>query len=272
MKNDNEGEGGSMALTALVVSRLRSKSALRQKVVWVGMLATGLFFGECAITPAISVLSAIEGLEAASPAFKPYVIGISLAVITGLFMMEKKGTDIVGKLFGPAMVTWFIVIALMGLPHIWANPGILDALSPLWAIKFFADRGIAGLAIIGTVTLAITGCEALYADMGHFGRKPIVLGWFGMVFPCLTINYMGQAAMVLADPKSASNPFFSMAPSWALYPLVILAAVATVIASQTVIFGVYSICKQCVGLGLLPRMGVEHTLQQADRANLHSSC
>ena len=259
MQNDNEGEGGSMALTALVVSKLPQKSKFRHWAVAVGMCATALFFGDGAITPAISVLSAVEGLEVASPDFKPYVMPLALCIITGLFWMQKKGTDQVGKLFGPAMVLWFLALGAMGLPHVWEHPEILKALSPVWGWSWLFEHKLGSVAILSVVTLSVTGCEALYADMGHFGRKPIIAGWYTLVFPCLILNYMGQAAMLLEHPGNASNPFFEMAPEWALYPLVALSTLATVIASQAVISGVFSVCKQCVALGLLPRMGVEHT-------------
>jgi KUP system potassium uptake protein len=259
MKNDNEGEGGSMALTSLVVRNLPQKSKSRKVIVLFGIMATALFFGDGAITPAISVLSAIEGLEVASPAFKPYVIPISLVILCILFFIQSKGTDKVGKLFGPAMIVWFSVLAALGLPHIFAHPEVLSALSPMWAINYFKEHGLAGFAIFSVITLAVTGCEALYADMGHFGRKPIVRGWYMVVFPCLIINYMGQAVIVLNEPSSASNPFFNLAPDWALYPLVALSAFATIVASQAVISGVFSVCKQCISLGLLPRLKIQHT-------------
>lgn len=259
MKNDNEGEGGSMALTALVVKNIPQKSKRRHLAVFLGISATALFFGDGAITPAISVLSAIEGLEVASPAFKPYIIPIALVILCGLFAIQKSGTDKVGKLFGPTMILWFIVLAALGIPKIIHHPEILSSLSPHWAVNYLKTHGVEGLAIFSVITLAVTGCEALYADMGHFGRKPIIRSWYLIVFPCLIINYMGQAAQAITDPKSVSNPFFNLAPDWALYPLVILAAFATVIASQAVISGVFSVCKQCISLGLLPRMKIAHT-------------
>jgi KUP system potassium uptake protein len=259
MRNDNEGQGGSMALTALVVRNLPQKSFSRQIVVFLGIIGTALFFGECAITPAVSVLSAMEGLEVANSSFKPFVIPLSIGIICGLFLIQKKGTEQVGKLFGPAMIVWFSVLAIMGIMQIYKYPNILTALSPYWAYAYFHEHGIAGFFIIAAVTLSITGCEALYADMGHFGRRPIIKCWFMFVMPALTINYMGQGAMAMLNPKSVSNPFFNMAPGWALYPLVILAAIATIIASQAVISGVFSICKQCIMLGLLPRLKIEYT-------------
>jgi KUP system potassium uptake protein len=259
MRNDNEGQGGSMALTALVVRNLPQKAFSRQIIVFLGIVGTALFFGECAITPAVSVLSAMEGLEVASPAFKPFIIPLSIGIICGLFLIQKKGTELVGKFFGPAMILWFSTLTIMGVIQILKYPGILNALSPYWAYAYFKEHGIAGFAIVAVITLSITGCEALYADMGHFGRKPIVRCWFLFVMPALVINYMGQGAMAMSNPQSVSNPFFNMAPAWALYPLVILAAFATVIASQAVISGVFSICKQCITLGLLPRLKIEHT-------------
>lgn len=259
MKNDNEGEGGSMALTALVVRNISQKSKWRQVAVFFGIIATALFFGDGAITPAISVLSAMEGLEVASPAFKPYIIPISLVIIAILFYIQQKGTDKIGKLFGPIMVGWFSTLALMGIIQIIKYPQIVGSLSPYWAYEYFKINGLQGFAIVAVITLAVTGCEALYADMGHFSRKPIILGWYYIVFPALILNYMGQAALTLQNPKAVDNPFFNMAPSWCLIPLVGLAAIATVIASQAVISGVFSVCKQCMTLGLLPRLRIQHT-------------
>lgn len=258
-RHDNEGEGGSMAMTALVVRNLAQKSYSRQVVVFIGIVATALFFGDGAITPAISVLSAMEGLEVASPALKPYVIPLAIMIICGLFLIQKNGSDKVGKFFGPVMILWFSVLALLGVNQIIKHPDILGALSPYWAFAYFSENGMAGLAIFAVITLSITGCEALYADMGHFGRTPILKCWYVFVMPALLLNYMGQAAMAMTDPTSVKNPFFNLAPDWALYPLIGLSALATIIASQAVITGVFSVCNQGITLGLIPRLKVEYT-------------
>jgi KUP system potassium uptake protein len=258
-RHDNEGEGGAMAMTALVVRNLAQKSYSRQIVVFIGIVATALFFGDGAITPAISVLSAMEGLTVANPSFHHYVIPIALTIICGLFLIQKKGTDKVGKFFGPIMILWFSTLALLGLNQIIKHPDILSALSPYWAFHYFCENGMAGFSIFAVITLSITGCEALYADMGHFGRKPILKCWYVFVMPALLLNYMGQAAMAMTDPTSVSNPFFNLAPDWALYPLIGLSVLATIIASQAVITGVFSVCNQGITLGLIPRLKVEYT-------------
>lgn len=258
-RHDNEGEGGSMAMTALVVRNLAQKSYSRQIVVFIGIIATALFFGDGAITPAISVLSAMEGLNVASPAFSPYIIPTALVIICGLFLIQKNGTEKVGKFFGPIMILWFSTLALLGINQIIKHPEILTALSPHWAINYFAENGMAAFGIFAIITLSITGCEALYADMGHFGRKPILKCWYVFVMPALLLNYMGQAAMAMTNPNSVSNPFFNLAPDWALYPLIGLSVLATIIASQAVITGVFSVCNQGITLGLIPRLKVVYT-------------
>lgn len=256
MRADNRGEGGTLSLVALV------QQALGRRPVWllaVGMVGISLFFGDAIITPAMSVLSAVEGMTLVAPSFSPFVVPVTLAIIVALFLVQSKGTAAVSILFGPIMVVWFVVMAIMGIWHIGDDVGILSALNPLHAAGFIVNNGFASLIVLGSVFLAVTGGEALYADMGHFGRKPIRLAWGILVFPALTLSYLGQGAMVLARPETAKNPFFLMAPDWALFPLVILATFATVIASQAVISGAFSMMKQAVRMGLLPRLEIQHT-------------
>ncbi len=256
MRADNRGEGGTLSLVALV------QQALGRRPVWllaVGMIGISLFFGDAIITPAMSVLSAVEGMSLVAPSFSPYVVPVTLVIIVGLFLFQSKGTATVSIFFGPIMVLWFGVMAVMGLWHIGDDIGILTALNPSHAAGFLFTNGWASFIVLGSVFLAVTGGEALYADMGHFGRKPIRLAWGILVFPALTLSYLGQGAMVLAEPEKASNPFFLMAPDWMLLPLVILATAATVIASQAVISGAFSMMKQAVRMGLLPRLEIQHT-------------
>jgi KUP system potassium uptake protein len=223
------------------------------------MIGAALFYGDGMITPAISVLSAIEGLEIIAPALEHYVVPLSLLVLVGLFLAQSRGTEAVGRLFGPIMAIWFGVLALLGLWSLIQNPEILAALDPRLAIGFVAEHRFAGFVALGAVVLAITGCEALFADMGHFGRRPIHLAWFGLVMPCLMLNYLGQGALLLRNPEAARNPFYLLAPDWALWPMVVLATLATVIASQAVISGAFSLTRQAVQLGLMPRIGITHT-------------
>ena len=256
MRADNRGEGGTLSLVALV------QQALGRRPVWllaIGMVGISLFFGDAIITPAMSVLSAVEGMTLVAPSFSPFVVPVTLAIIVVLFLFQSKGTAAVSILFGPIMVIWFVVMAVMGLWHIGDDLAILSALNPVHAAGFIVNNGFASLIVLGSVFLAVTGGEALYADMGHFGRKPIRLAWGILVFPALTLSYLGQGAMVLARPETAKNPFFLMAPDWALFPLVILATFATVIASQAVISGAFSMMKQAVRMGLLPRLEIQHT-------------
>jgi KUP system potassium uptake protein len=256
MRADNRGEGGTLSLVALV------QQALGRRPVWlmaIGMVGISLFFGDAIITPAMSVLSAVEGMTLVAPSFSPFVVPVTLAIIVALFLFQSKGTAAVSILFGPIMVLWFSVMAIMGLWHIGDDVGILTALFPGHAVSFLFNNGWASLIVLGSVFLAVTGGEALYADMGHFGRKPIRIAWGVLVFPALTLSYLGQGALVLAHPETASNPFFLMAPAWALFPLVILATFATVIASQAVISGAFSMMKQAVRMGLLPRLEIQHT-------------
>jgi KUP system potassium uptake protein len=224
-----------------------------------GLFGAALFYGDGVITPAISVLSAVEGLEVATPALKPYVIPITIVVLIGLFLFQQKGTEMVGALFGPVTMIWFAVLALLGIVNIVKYPDVLAAFSPYYAVNFFAENSMGGFLVLGAVVLAITGTEALYADMGHFGKKPIRLGWFCYVLPALMLNYFGQGALILHDKNAIQNPFYHMAPEWALFPLVILATMATVIASQAVISGTYSLTRQAIQLGYCPRLEVTHT-------------
>lgn len=258
MRADNRGEGGSLALLALVTEKAKNPR-LSWIVTLLGIFAAALFYGDSMITPAISVLSAVEGLEIITPDLKPYVIPITLGILTGLFFIQKHGTGAVGKLFGPVMVAWFAILAVLGVLQIANNPAVLLALNPLFATFFIAEHpGLAFLAL-GSVVLAVTGGEALYTDMGHFGRFPIRLAWFGFVMPALVLNYFGQGALLLVDPQAIASPFFHLAPDWALIPMVGLATAATVIASQAVISGAFSVARQSIQMGLLPRMQIIHT-------------
>jgi KUP system potassium uptake protein len=258
MRADNKGEGGIMALMALVLRRAPD-AAFAQALMLLGLAGTALFYGDGLITPAISVLSAVEGLEVATPAFKPFVIPITLCVLTGLFMLQKHGTAHVGRLFGPVMLAWFAVLGILGATNIVRVPHVLAALDPRFATTFLAAHGSLGFFSLGSVVLAVTGAEALYADMGHFGRVPVRLAWSLLVLPTLVLNYFGQGALLLTDGKAIENPFYLLAPGWALIPLVVLSTVATVIASQAVITGAYSMTQQAMQLGYSPRMTVQHT-------------
>ena len=256
MRADNKGEGGTLSLVALV------QQALKRRPGWllaIGVVGISLFFGDAIITPAMSVLSAVEGLALVTPAFGDYVVPLTIVIILGLFFFQSQGTERVSTFFGPIMVTWFLVMAAMGLSHVFDDLTILTALNPAHAGGFLITNGYASFIVLGSVFLAVTGGEALYADMGHFGRRPIRLAWGFLVFPALTLSYLGQGALVLAHPETAGNPFFLMAPAWALLPLVILAMAATVIASQAVISGAFSMMQQAVQMGLLPRLEIRHT-------------
>lgn len=258
MRADNRGEGGIMALMALVMRGTEGKF-YAPWLMLLGLFGAALFYGDGVITPAISVLSAVEGLEIATPLLKPYVIPVTLLVLLVLFAWQYKGTAKVGILFGPVMVVWFSTLALLGIVNILQHPQVLLALNPLHAISFMAANPKLGYLALGAVFLALTGAETLYADMGHFGRKPVQLAWFCLVLPALTLNYFGQGALLLSNPEAIRNPFYLLAPDWALYPMVALATAATVIASQAVISGVYSITQQAMQLGYSPRMEVRHT-------------
>ena len=223
------------------------------------MFGAALFYGDGVITPAISVLSAVEGLEIITPAFKPYIVPITVIIVIGLFIFQRRGTASVGALFGPVMVLWFAILAALGAAAIIENPSVLAAINPLYAFNFLQGNSILGFFALGAVVLCITGAEALYADMGHFGARPIQYAWLGYVLPALLINYFGQGALLLADPSTVENPFYLLAPEWGRYPLVILATVATIIASQAVISGAFSITQQAMQLGYTPRLAIQHT-------------
>lgn len=262
MRADNHGEGGIMALTALVEG-LRLRSA-RAKVVLVmlGILGASLFYGDGMITPAISVLSAVEGVKVATPSLGSLVLPVTVAVITLLFAIQRFGTRRVGILFGPVMAVWFGVLALLGVAEIARHPGVIRGLSPVYGAEFFFDHGAVAFIALAAVVLAVTGAEALYADMGHFGRAPIRRAWFLLVFPALTLNYLAQGSLVLRSPRAVANPFFLLVPGWAQVPMVVLATVATVIASQSVISGAFSVTRQAVQLGFLPRMRIRQTSER----------
>ena len=259
LRADNNGEGGLVAMLALASQAVKDSPRLRRVLLIVGIFGTCLFYGDGVITPAISVLGAVEGLEVISPAFKRFVVPLTLVILFFLFAVQKRGTSGIGKFFGPITLVWFAVIAALGLHHIAANPAILWALNPLYALKFIWAQPLTTFIILGAVVLCVTGGEALYADMGHFGKKPIRLAWFAVVMPALTLNYFGQGALLLKDPSAVKNPFYLMAPEWALVPLVILATMAAVIASQALISGAFSVTKQVIQLGYLPRLQILHT-------------
>ena len=259
LRADNGGEGGLIAMLALASQAVKDKPVLRQRLLVVGIFGTSLFYGDGVITPAISVLSAVEGLEVVSPNFRKAVLPLTLVILFVLFAVQKRGTGGIGKFFGPITLVWFATIALLGIYQIIDHPEILAALSPHHALRFMWEQPVITFIILGAVVLCVTGGEALYADMGHFGRKPIRLAWFSVVMPCLTINYFGQGALLLADPEAVKNPFFNMAPDWLQLPLVGLATMATVIASQALISGAFSVTKQAIQLGYLPRPHIRHT-------------
>ena len=259
MRADNRGEGGIMALIALTLRAVKRHERLRWVLMSLGLFGAALFFGDVVITPAISVLSAVEGLKVAAPALGSYVVPITLAVLVVLFMVQVRGTASMGALFGPVMCLWFLVLATLGLISIVAEPSVLRAVNPMYAVQFFLDHHWYGVLALGAVVLAVTGGEALYADMGHFGRRPIRLAWLWFVWPALLLNYFGQGALLLRDPTATQSPFYLLAPSWGLYPLVALATAATVIASQAVISGAFSVTRQAIQLGYCPRLTVIHT-------------
>jgi KUP system potassium uptake protein len=259
LRADNRGEGGIMALTALAAQAAGKTARRRVALLLTGVMGAALFYGDSVITPAISVLSAVEGLEVATPLLKPYVLPISVAVLVALFAVQRFGTGLVGKLFGPVILLWFGVLALTGVLEILREPAILAALNPLEALAFLRAQGWHMFVALGAIVLAFTGAEALYADMGHFGKRPIQLAWTGLVLPALALNYMGQGALLMRDPTALDNPFYRLFPAAWLIPAVLLATLATVIASQAVISGAYSMTKQAVQLGLLPRLQVHYT-------------
>ena len=259
LRADNNGEGGLIAMLALASTAVKDKPALRRVLLAVGIFGTSLFYGDGVITPAISVLSAVEGLEVVSPAFKQGVIPITLVILFLLFFFQKHGTAGIGKFFGPITLVWFGVIALLGISQIATHPEILKAISPHYALMFMWTNPGTTFIILGAVVLCVTGAEALYADLGHFGKKPIRLAWFSVVMPSLVLNYFGQGALLLGNPAAVKNPFYLMAPDWALLPLVGLATLATVIASQALITGAFSVTKQAIQMGYLPRLNIQHT-------------
>ncbi|HET7792791.1 MAG TPA: potassium transporter Kup [Rhizobacter sp.] len=259
LRADNNGEGGLIAMLTLASQAVKDRPVLHRRLLVLGIFGTAVFFGDAVITPAMTVLSAVEGLEVAAPGLHRYVVPVTLLVLTGLFVVQRHGTASVGKFFGPVTAVWFIVLALMGVTHIARNPDVLWALSPHYALIFLgAHPGIAFIAL-GSVVLCVTGAEALYADMGHFGKRPIRLAWFSLVMPALVLNYFGQGAMLLVQPENVNNPFYEMAPPWAVFPLIALATAASVIASQALITAAFSVTKQAAQLGYLPRLRITHT-------------
>ncbi|RJG00926.1 potassium transporter Kup [Noviherbaspirillum sedimenti] len=262
LRANNRGEGGIMALLALALSSVKQHSRWYFPITLVGLVGASLFYGDSVITPAISVLSAIEGLEVATPAFRPYVVPITVAILVALYMLQSKGTAGIGKWFGPIVLVWFFALGGMGIVNILETPAILAALNPLHAVSFLLSKGWIAFVALGAIVLAFTGAEALYADMGHFGKKPVRLAWFAVVFPGLALNYLGQGALLLANPEAVSNPFYQQLGPWSIYPLVILSTMATVIASQATISGTFSMTQQAIALGFLPRMRVMYTSER----------
>ena len=259
LRADNNGEGGLVAMLALASQAVKGSPRLRRVLLLVGIFGTALFYGDGVITPAISVLSAVEGLEVLSPEFTRYVVPLTLVILFLLFAVQKRGTGGIGRFFGPITLVWFAVIALLGVFHIAHDPQILRAISPHYALGFLFDNPLVSFIILGAVVLCVTGAEALYAGLGHFGKRPIRLAWFSIVMPSLTLNYFGQGALLLRNPEAVKNPFYLMAPDWGLIPLVVLATMATVIASQALITGAFSVTKQVIQLGYLPRLDIQHT-------------
>lgn len=259
LRADNHGEGGGLALTALAARAVEKRPALRRSLLLLGVFGATLFYGDSLITPAISVLGAMEGLEVLTPALKPYVVPVTMAILIGLFFMQRFGTAVVGRFFGPIIILWFVVLGAVGVWHIAQQPAILVALNPLHAWEFLSNRGWHMFAAVGAIVLALTGAEALYADMGHFGRKPIQIAWTGLVLPGLALNYLGQGALLMGDPSAIQNPFYRLFPEAWLIPALVLATLAAIIASQAVISGAYSLTKQAMQLGFLPRMQVHYT-------------
>jgi KUP system potassium uptake protein len=263
MRADNKGEGGSFALLSLIARNLEGKKKWTASLIVLGVLATCLFYGDAMITPAISVLSAVEGLTIVQSNLQPLVVPISIGILVALFLVQARGTATVGTLFGPVMLIYFAVLAVLGVANIMVHPEIVGILNPVWAVKFFIYNPKLAFLALGSVFLCVTGAEALYADMGHFGRKAINFSWLALVYPCLVLNYMGQGALLLSNPQAAVNPFYLLAPEWARLPLVFLATIATIIASQAVISGAFSVTHQAIQLGFLPRLRTEHTSEKA---------
>jgi KUP system potassium uptake protein len=262
LRADNNGEGGTLTLMALATRAVGRFSRAAGIVAFLGIISAALFYGDAMITPALSVLSAIEGIDVATPAFHAYVVPLTVVILVVLFAFQSSGTAKVAALFGPVTSVWFVAIAIPGLGWVAADPGVLWALNPLHGVAFLTHHGVVGLYTLGAVFLAVTGAEALYADLGHFGRLPIQLAWLGLVLPALTLNYLGQGALVFAHPEAIANPFFLLYPEWMRIPMVVLATAATVIASQAVITGAYSLTSQAIQLGLLPRLEIRHTSAQ----------
>jgi KUP system potassium uptake protein len=259
MRADNEGEGGILALMALALGPRPVASAKRRAVLWTGIIGAALLYGDAIITPAISVLSAVEGVRVEAPALEPLIVPVTVAILIGLFFLQHRGTARVATLFGPVMLVWFVVLGALGLAHVVRRPDVLLAASPTYAVAFFAEHRLAGLTVLGAVFLVVTGGEALYADMGHFGRRPIRLAWLSVVLPALVLDYLGQGALLLDRPDAVAHPLMWMAPSWARVPLLMLATLATIIASQALITGTFSITRQGILLGYLPRLNIVHT-------------
>ncbi len=263
MRADNDGEGGILALTALIVPRRGSPGRGRWLLIMVGLFGTALLYGDGMITPAISVLSAVEGIEVATPVLSAYIVPIAVVILIGLFVIQRHGTGAVGRVFGPVMIVWFLTLALLGLPHILGNLEVLSAINPWHGVMFFLNNGWDAFLTLGSVFLVVTGSEALYADMGHFGKAPIEASWYLAVLPALVLVYFGQGAFLLSSPEAITNPFYLMAPGWAVWPLVVIATAATIIASQALISGAFSLTMQAVQLGYLPRLRIFHTSASA---------
>jgi KUP system potassium uptake protein len=259
LRADNQGEGGILALTALATPISPTGRTEKPILVLVGLFGAALLYGDGMITPAISVLGAMEGLSVATPALRSYVVPVTIATLIALFLFQRRGTAGVGKVFGPVTFLWFAVLAILGLAQVMKHPAVLAAVNPVYGVRFFQDTGWHGYLVLGSVFLVVTGGEALYADMGHFGTRPIRIDWFAVVLPALLLNYFGQGALLLEDPSAAENPFYLLAPAWAIYPMVVLAVAAAVIASQAVISGAYSLTMQAVQLGFSPRVTIDHT-------------
>ncbi|USA53903.1 potassium transporter Kup [Acinetobacter sp. C32I] len=259
MRADNNGEGGIMALLALNLRKAKLSETKKIYLIAIGFIGASLFFGDGIITPAISVLSAVEGLSIATNVLDPFIVPIAIVIVTTLFLMQKHGTAFVGKFFGPITLVWFLSLGILGIASVIQTPVVLGMVSPHWAIQFIFTHPVQSFFIMGAVVLTVTGGEALYADMGHFGPRPIRFGWFSVVLPCLVLNYAGQGALLLRNPAAIENPFYLLVPSWALYPMIILATMAAVIASQAVISGVFSLARQAIQLGYLPRLAIKHT-------------
>ena len=259
LRADNNGEGGLIAMLALASQAVKDRPVLRRRLLVVGIFGTAIFFGDGVITPAVTVLGAVEGLEVAAPGLHRFIVPLSVGILTLLFSVQRFGTAKVGRFFGPVTLTWFVVIALLGISHILRNPAVLEALSPVHGLGFLLNNPRLGFVALGAVVLTVTGAEALYADLGHFGKRPIRLAWFSVVMPALMLNYFGQGAMLLQHPEKVNNPFYEMAPAWALIPLIVLATAAAMIASQALITAAFSVTKQAIQLGYLPRLRILHT-------------